>query len=223
MTRRLLISISRRYGLVACVSGRRAAEARAMVALGSIAYVGSHGAELLEAGATEPTLDPAIREWMGPMAAYISSLDSTALHRLGIRVEDKGAIVALHWRGALNEDAARAALEQLAERAAQAGLATHWGRKVMEIRPPVPINKGDALARLIRRAGSRAALYAGDDVTDLDAFRALRALADSGELDHAVRVGVSSEDGPAAIEAEADVVVDGPAGMQKLLASLLVE
>src|ERR1700684_2216523 len=149
------------------------------------------------------------------MAPYTSSLDSTALHRLGVRVEDKGAIVALHWRGALDEDAARAALEELADRAAQAGLATHWGRKVMEIRPPVPINKGDALARLIRRAGSRAALYAGDDVTDLDAFRALRALADSGELDHAVRVGVSSEDGPAAIETEADVVVDGPAGMQK--------
>ncbi len=49
-TRTPLIAVARRYGLVACVSGRRAATARRIVSLGSIHYVGNHGAELLRGG-----------------------------------------------------------------------------------------------------------------------------------------------------------------------------
>src|SRR5881227_2378634 len=62
-TRQLLIQIARRYGLVACVSGRPASEARAMVAIGTIFYLGSHGAELLRAGWTTPMLDPRLQDW----------------------------------------------------------------------------------------------------------------------------------------------------------------
>ncbi len=51
-TRTLLIEISKRYRLVGCVSGRRAATARQIVAIGSIAYIGNHGGELLRPGAT---------------------------------------------------------------------------------------------------------------------------------------------------------------------------
>jgi trehalose 6-phosphate phosphatase len=59
-----------------------------------------------------------------------------------------------------------------------------------------------------------AALYAGDDVTDLDGFEAL------GEVEHPVRVGVRSDDGPAEIVERADLVVDGVEGMQAVLAEL---
>src|SRR5579859_5107193 len=63
-TRQLLITIANRYGLVACVSGRRASEARAMVSIGTITYLGSHGAELLRAGWTEAVMDKSVEEWV---------------------------------------------------------------------------------------------------------------------------------------------------------------
>ena len=54
-TRAPLIEIAKRYGVVACVSGRQAAVARRIVSLGSIAYVGNHGSELLRPGAHGPS------------------------------------------------------------------------------------------------------------------------------------------------------------------------
>jgi trehalose 6-phosphate phosphatase len=220
-TRKLLIAIARRYGLVACVSGRRAADARAMVSIGSITYIGSHGAELLQSGWTESVLDPNVREWAARIEAFRRGADTPELRRARVRIEDKGPIVAFHWRGAADEEAAREAVDALGRDAEAAGLEVHWGRKVMEARPPVRIDKGAGVQALLKRAGSRLALYAGDDVTDLDAFRAVRHLRDTGELDHAVCVGVRSEDGPEEIPAEADVTVEGTAGMQELLAALV--
>jgi trehalose 6-phosphate phosphatase len=222
-TRKLLIAIARRYGLVACVSGRRASEARAMVAIGTIIYIGAHGAELLEAGWTEALLDPSLEEWAGRIAAFRREADNAELRRRRVRVEDKGPIVAFHWRGAPDEDAALAAVDALAAQAQEAGFEVHWGRKVMEARPPVKIDKGAGITALLERHRYEAALYAGDDVTDLDAFRALRHLTEEGVLKQSVCVGVRSEDGPRAIEEEADLLVDGTDGMQDLLAALLAD
>jgi trehalose 6-phosphate phosphatase len=73
---------------------------------------------------------------------------------------------------------------------------------------------------LVRRAGARSALYGGDDATDLDAFDAFDSLIESGELDAAVRVGVRSDEGPAAIVERADVVVDGTSGFLDVLEAL---
>jgi trehalose 6-phosphate phosphatase len=67
----------------------------------------------------------------------------------------------------------------------------------------------------------RAALYVGDDATDLDAFRALAEMTQAGELAAAVRVGVGSDEGPPEIGEEADAVVDGPDGVRRLLDALL--
>jgi trehalose 6-phosphate phosphatase len=222
-TRRLLIPIARRFGLVACVSGRQASEARAMVSIGSITYLGSHGAELLEAGWTESVLDPTIKEWSARIREFARGEDTADLRRSRVRIEDKGPIVAFHWRGASDEDGARRAIDAVAQRAAEAGLQTHWGRKVMEVRPPVRIDKGAGVESLIARANVQAAMYVGDDVTDLDAFHALKRLARDGTLQHAVCVGVRSDDGPPEIEAEADVVVDGTEGVQELLAALAAD
>jgi trehalose 6-phosphate phosphatase len=97
---------------------------------------------------------------------------------------------------------------------------THWGRKVLEIRPPVRLDKGRGVERLLRGAGLTGALYAGDDRTDLDAFAALRRLVDEGELQTAVCVGVRSDETPEELEAEADILVDGPAGVRRMLEAL---
>jgi trehalose 6-phosphate phosphatase len=219
-TSRLLGSLARRYGLVACVSGRAAAEARRLVGVGGIAYAGAHGAELLEPGAARAQVTPAFASWAGRVRRFAGERDTSELRRLRVRIEDKGAIAAFHWRGAPDEEAARTRVEGIAAEAEAAGLDIHWGRKVLEVRPPVEFNKGIATRELLRRARARVALFAGDDATDLDGFDALDSLIGERELEAAVRVGVRSEEGPAAIVERADLVVDGPEGFVHVLEAL---
>ena len=220
-TRQLLIEVAKRYGVVACVSGRRASEARAMVSIGSISYLGSHGVELLRSGWTESVLDPAVEDWARRIHEFGREADTNDLRRRRVRLEDKGAIVAFHWRGAPDEEAARAAIDAIAAKAQEAGLRTHWGRKVLEVRPPVRIDKGAGITSFLEDTDVDVALYVGDDTTDLDAFRALGQLVDQGRLTRAVRVGVRSEEGPSEITGQADIVVEGTTGVQELLGLLI--
>ncbi|HEV3379196.1 MAG TPA: trehalose-phosphatase [Thermoleophilaceae bacterium] len=216
----LLGRLARRFGLVACVTGRSAADARRLVGVGGIAYAGSHGAELLEPGAARPRIDEAFKRWEGDVKAFVAERDTPELRRLRVRIEDKGPIAAFHWRGVPDEDAARGRLEDVAGEAEQAGLAIHWGRKVLEIRPPVEFDKGRAVRSLVEAASSQAALFAGDDTTDLDAFDALRRMQEEGALEASVLVGVRSDEGPPAIVERADLVVDGVEGFTRVLAAL---
>jgi trehalose 6-phosphate phosphatase len=222
-TRQLLIELAKRYAVVACVSGRRASEARAMVSVGTISYLGSHGAELLRAGWTEPKLDPSVEDWVRRIHEFGREADTADLRRRRVRLEDKGAIVAFHWRGAPDEEAARAAIDAIAARAEAAGLRTHWGRKVLEVRPPVKLDKGAGIKAFLADTDVESALYVGDDATDLDAFRGLVELVEEGRLAHAVRVGVRSEEAPPEIASEADVVVDGTEGVKELLSVLIAD
>jgi trehalose 6-phosphate phosphatase len=222
-TRGLLIEIARRYAVVACVSGRRASDARRIVSIGTISYLGSHGTELLRAGWTEPALDPAVRDWSRRIQEFGREADSAELRRLRVRIEDKGSIVAFHWRGAPDEEAARAAIDAIAARAEQCGLRTHWGRKVLEVRPPVRMDKGAGIVSLLADVELDAAVYVGDDATDLDAFHGLAELHAEGRLRHALRVCVRSDEGPSELAEEADLVVDGPDGVRALLEGLLAD
>ena len=216
----LLARLSRRYGLVACISGRAASDVRRLVGVGGIAYAGSHGAELLGPNQAAARVAPDFKRWEPDVKAFVRERDTPELRALRVRIEDKGPIMSFHWRGAPDEDAARDRVERLADEAEAAGLWTHRGRKVLEVRPPVRIDKGQAVRELIGRSDARAALYAGDDTTDLDGFAALTELVEDGALEDAVRVGVRSDEAPREIVEQADVVVDGIDGMRELLAEL---
>ena len=97
-----------RYGIVACVSGRRASDARRIVSLGSIAYLGSHGSEVLRPGAIAPELDRELQAWTRRVQAFAHDAFGEKLRRLRVRLEDKEAIAALHWRGTPDEEDALA-------------------------------------------------------------------------------------------------------------------
>jgi trehalose 6-phosphate phosphatase len=105
-------------------------------------------------------------------------------------------------------------LEAVATRARHEGLVPRFGRKVLELRPPVEADKGTAVTHLLGERGLTRALYAGDDTTDLDAFAAV------APLELGVRVAVASPEGPAALREAADVVVGGPAELLQLLQRL---
>jgi trehalose 6-phosphate phosphatase len=220
-TRTLLIQIARRYGCVACVSGRRASNARQIVSLGTIAYVGNHGAEILKPGRTQVDVDREAGAWQRRVHQFAEAAYGEDMQRLRIRLEDKGPIMAFHWRGAPDDEAAHAAVKGIAESAETAGFTTHWGRKVLEVRPPIALDKGRGVHALLRDADLDAAVYVGDDRTDVDAFRALRECVEGGRLQHAVCVGVRSDETPAELEAASDLLVDGPFGVRQLLEALL--
>ena len=220
-TRRALAALVGRFALVACVTGRRALRARAMVGVPELVYVGNQGFELLLPGEEEPRLDPAAEPGGSRARTFLDEIDPDRFERLGIRREDKGPIQVLHWRGAPDEDEARSSAEEIAQRALHANLIPLWGRKVLDLRPVAGIDKGSAVHRLlVEHAPLQAAIFAGDDRTDLDAFRAMARLAGTSRLGAAVRLGVFTEESPPEIETEADMVVEGPEGVLDVLEAL---
>ena len=137
--------LARRYRLVACVSGRAGDDARRLVDVDGIVYVGNHGLEL----------DPRSSELAAAVARFREAV--------GLPAEDKVLSLSYHYRAAADEEAARRELERVANRAREEGLDPRWGRKVLEIRPRTAANKGTAVRALLARARVDRALYAGDD------------------------------------------------------------
>ena len=196
-TRAELARLADRYGLVACVTGRSGEVARELVGNGRIRVVGQHGLEL----------HPEAAGWAGRIHDFARASGWSDL-------ELKPLTAAFHYRTAADQEAAREALEVVAARALDEGFRTKWGRLVLEVVPPVDASKGTAVRALLAESGLRRALYAGDDVTDLDGFRALDG------LDAAVRVAVVSTEGPTELGELADVVVGSPEAFLELLRRL---
>ena len=182
-----------RYALVGCVTGRPSEVAREIVGVDGVVYAGEHGLEL----------DPEAGRWIPALDELVATAPWPA--------ERKRFTASFHYRTADDEEAAVAVLSGVAERAQAAGLVARWGRKVLEVRPPVSAHKGTALVHLLESRGLRRALFAGDDDTDLDGFGAM------DELELGVKVAVASDEGPPALREAADLVVDGPAGLLDLL------
>lgn len=215
-----LARIADRYALTAVVSGRRATVAREIVGLEKLTYIGNHGFELLLPNAPEARSAPELGSRGRVAEEFAAGLDPADLDAVGLRVEDKGPIVALHWRGAADPAGAQELAVRIGAAAVEQGLFLHHGRMVLELRPGNEVNKGTAVESLLLGSEAAVALYAGDDTTDLDAFAGLDRLETSGRLAAAVRVGVASAEGPTEITALADLAVEGPGELIPVLAAL---
>jgi trehalose-phosphatase len=198
-TRVELARIVRLYGLVAVVSGRAGEDVRDRVAVDGIVYVGSHGLEL----------DPQADRWRRRIADFASAATWPAAE-----VERKGLSVAFHFRSRADEAAAIVQLEAIAEQAREDGLMARFGRKVLEVLPPVGSNKGTAVRHLLAGAGYTRVLVAGDDTTDLDAFRAVE------DLEHKVRVAVIADESPSILADHAEIVLSSTGEFLELLRTL---
>lgn len=198
-TRTELERLVGRYALVAVVSGRSGDDVRARVGVEGVVYVGSHGLEV----------DPQAERWRRALAAFAADAPWPPED-----VEVKGPAVAFHFRNRTDEQEAVRELDAIAEAATCQGLLPRYGRKVLEVLPPVGSNKGTAVKRLLGERGLQRALAAGDDTTDLDSFAALDG------LEVAVRVAVASAEGPEALLEAADLVVESTAEFLALLRRL---
>jgi trehalose 6-phosphate phosphatase len=187
------------YALVAVVSGRAGEDVRERVAVDGMVYVGSHGLEL----------DRQADRWRQQIADFASASSWPAAE-----IELKGLSVAFHYRHREDERQAVLELEAVAESARDEGLVARFGRKVLEVLPPVGSNKGTAVLHLLAGAGLTRALVAGDDTTDLDAFRAVE------ELEHKVRVAVLADESPTLLAEHAELVLGSTEEFLELLRQL---
>jgi trehalose 6-phosphate phosphatase len=161
---------------LAVISGRGLADARERVALPGVAYAGNHGMEI-ERGELRQVHDVATAA-RPELDAVIGALHEPLRRIPGVLVEDKGLTLSVHSRRVAREDVDR--LRRAVEEATRgrAGLRVTEGKEVLEIRPAVDWHKGRAVEFLLERIDPPAGapvLYFGDDRTDEDAFRALRA------------------------------------------------
>jgi trehalose-phosphatase len=185
-TRAELARLCRRYALVAIVSGRAGEDVRRRVGVDGLVYVGSHGLEL----------DRQAERWRQQIVDFVSAVPWPPTE-----TELKGLSVAFHFRHRDDEQQAVLELEKIAERAHDDGLVARFGRKVLEVLPPVGSNKGTAVRSLLDGAGLERALVAGDDTTDLDAFRAVE------DLTHRVRIAVLAPESPELLAEHAEIVL----------------
>jgi trehalose 6-phosphate phosphatase len=202
--REAILGLIGRYAVVAVVTGRRSEEVIERLAVDGLRYEGLYG---MQEAAPELTF------------ALLPSVEAAAAAVPESWVEDKQVSIAVHYRGAPDPSAARTALvARLEPVAAGSGFDVVEGKMVIELVPRDHPMKGGVVERIAEELELRGVLFAGDDVADLDAFAALDRLAGTGVT--TVKVAVRGPETPASLEAAADVVVDGPAGLVALLGSL---
>lgn len=220
--RALLATLVERLGLVAFCTGRSIEDGRRMITLDGAAYVGTHGLETMTAGGTVVS-DPQAERYV----ATIAEIRDTAARELdcealGVVIEDKRTVLAVHYRLAEDPAAVRhLILQRVIEPARERGLAIATGHFLFEVRPPLPFTKGTAVRRLLDDGDYLSAMACGDDLTDVTLFAAVR---DWGERDARRRtaaVAAVTGETPQPVADAADVLVRATPGVHEVLSRLV--
>ena len=209
---RTLGALALTFGTVAVISGRPAEFlARRLRPAGkALRIFGLYGMEEVMGG--EVRIDERVVPWLPMIAGARDAAERSAPD--GVGIEDKAVSVTIHWR---NAPAAAGWATGFAEsQVDRVGLSCRFGRMSVELVPPVGVDKGTVVSAL--GTGMQSACFFGDDLGDLDAFRALDKLTVDGTA--TVRVAVGDEESPVEVLEAADMVVDGPGEACKLLRAL---
>ncbi|MEU6575605.1 trehalose-phosphatase [Streptomyces sp. NPDC046805] len=217
-----LAALAPKVAAVAVVTGRPAGVAvrhggfAGVPGLEHLVVLGHYGAErwdAVTATVSAPAPHPGVAAVRAELPGFLDRIG--AWH--GTWIEEKGRALAVHTRRAEDPQAAYEALrEPLADLAARHGLIVEPGRLVLELRPP-GMDKGAALLEYAREIGAASVLYAGDDLGDLPAYAAVDKLRSDGVPGLLVCSGSSEV---TELAERADLVVDGPAGVVRLLKAL---
>ena len=189
--------------LVAVITGRSALQARRIVAIDDLLYVGNHGLEQLRNG--ELSVPVGVQPHLQPLNDLKLVLQSE-LAIPGVSFEDKGVSFAIHYRNAPDPEAAGLQVQEAIDREGGGAFRLVPGKMVINILPPVHLTKGTAVHDLAEGHGLEAAMYIGDDVTDLDAFRAVDDLVRDRRCE-GLKIGVVGADAPREIADEADYIL----------------
>ena len=243
---------SGQLAVVAVVSGRTALETRQMVGLSELLYIGNHGLEILAPNTEIPVMvrsakayQPLITSVLETIEYRLATLTNSGSDKLSgqpstgeanwvskLVFENKGVAASIHYRLCPDPELARQLiLKQVEEIARRAGLRVSEGRMVIELKPPGGISKGTALAEMVENYNLKSLIFLGDDLTDVEGFRALkhkeresliphRRLSGASPIFKSLAVGVRSSEMPSAVDEWADVLVDGVRGVDQFLSWL---
>lgn len=210
--------LAKHLALVAVVSGRPVMEMREMMAVEGLMYIGNHGLERWLGHGVE--LWPGAEEYPKKISQVLDEL-AELLDIDGIALENKGVAASIHYRRCREPERAREAiLRALAKSATASELRIREGRKIVDIVPPLAADKGTAVLDLVRRYKLRGAIYLGDDVTDVDAFVALRHGV-KGQPFKGLSIGVIAEEATLQVASQADLTLNGVADVERFLTWLL--
>lgn len=222
-TKRALTELASRVSLVAVVTARDPFQARQIVGVAELVYVGSLGAATLRPGSDEMELHPMAQQWAGTIERVARSVHRSHLRRLGVVNNSSVASSAFHYGHVVADQRLAAGLRELERAAEHSGLRVVRNAFSTDLYPPDGPTKGDALHGLLDGREWAAVAYAGDGPHDVVAMQTLRAMAAAGSVRHATAIGVRSPENPADLTQHAHVVVDSPRDVGLLLTRIARE
>lgn len=212
--RNAIKGLVRKYSVVGIVSGRDSDDAKRIVGIKDIIYVGNHGLEWIEGDKQE--IAPEANKFIA-LAGELEKQIRNALNGFNLLIEKKKLGIAIHYRLEEDKGGAQEHINKILEPLlSKYPLKKAEGRFVIELKPDIPANKGIAITTIALKKGIKKGMYLGDDMTDLDAFRALKKLRNEEDFEF-VLIGVVSTEGPAKIAKEADYVVKNVDQVEELL------
>ncbi|MCL6472101.1 MAG: trehalose-phosphatase [Firmicutes bacterium] len=196
--------LAKKFAVVVIVSGRDSDEAKNIIAVEDLIYIGNHGLEWTHNG--KQFYAPEAFNFFGLASSLSAELESL-VDGSDLIVEKKKLGVAIHYRRASDKELARISiLEIIKPFLEKYPLKSFEGRCVIELKPDLMVSKGDAVTAIALRLGIKQAVYLGDDVTDLDAFKALKKLRDEGKIE-AITIGIASDETSKSIAEESDFLL----------------
>ncbi len=211
-----LARLRERLDLVAVISGRPATEARSLLGLEEVVYLGNHGLDAWVGGAEGDS-----RAALSGLRAVLEEMEKALPDDLGLRFEDKGATISIHYRGAADRETARSLVLAAADlAAARHDLAVAEGKMVVELWPSHWAGKGAGLTGLIRAYDVRGLVYLGDDRSDMLAIETLAQMRQEGGL-RGLSIAVMGAESPPELGHVADVTLAGPEQAEVFLEELV--
>jgi trehalose-phosphatase len=202
---------------LAVISGRDTDDLVERLPIPNALLIGNHGLEERRAGRSRlsAVAEPFAAN-LRRAAAAVAALNEA--QQPGVRIERKRAAISVHFRDAGDPKTAGPALAiALRPVAERERLRLHGGRMIWELRPAVEVNKGTIVTGLATSLRPEALVYIGDDITDADAFAAMRRLPSVRTF----AVGVRSSEVPVDTFADCDLVLEGIDQVNLVLRELL--
>jgi trehalose 6-phosphate phosphatase len=211
---------------VVVLSGRTAWDVAARVRVGGVTYLGNHGMErgYLPRGRRPESLQVSVvgaSEAEAALAARLADEVAARIDEPWLIVERKPPTVAFHYRQAPDVAVAGDLVRQAVDSLDPNGVLERFpGRRILELRPPGAIAKGEAFQALLKELRPASVFMLGDDVSDARAFAVLRTERSAGLTDGvAVAIQARSEV-PAEVAANADIVLGSPHDAARFLSAL---